>query len=119
MGIPQDRSQRAIIMSLRARRATGRIRNTFWCDTTDQLANSLTKHTAYDDQLWLLMEEGLLRTWTKTIRRFSDLFPADYTEHELETMTALPREHGNTWMIAAGEGRNVRSPKPSSMSWWW
>jgi hypothetical protein len=90
-GIPQDRSQRLIIMSLRELRVTGRIRNVFWCDTTDMLANSLTKHTAYDEQLWRLMKDGFLKVKKTTRRRFSEIFPADYTEKELETMQIQPR----------------------------
>jgi hypothetical protein len=84
-GVPQDRSQRLIIMSLRELRALGRIRNVFWQDTKDMLANSLTKHTPYDEQLWRFLKTGYLHCKYRCERRFSTKIE-DVTELQLEDL---------------------------------
>ena len=58
-------------MSLRERRAQGRIRNTIWTDTRDMIANSLTKHVTFDAQLDRLLVSGCLRHGYASLRRKS------------------------------------------------
>ena len=70
-GVPQDRTQRLIIMSLRERRAQGRIRNVLWTDTRDMIANSLTKHVSWDKQLDTLLTKGVLKHEYTLLRRKS------------------------------------------------
>ena len=81
-GVPQDRTQRLIIMSLRERRAQGRIRNACWTDTRDMIANSLTKHVSWDKQLSTLLREGRIVHECALLRRKSQVI-ADLTEADL------------------------------------
>ena len=81
-GVPQDRTQRLIIMSLRERRAQGRVRNAIWCDTRDMVANSLTKHVTFDKQLDLLLTKGWLKhQFPNLVRQSRQL--EEVTEDEL------------------------------------
>ena len=84
-GVPQDRTQRLIIMSLRERRAQGRIRNTLWTDTRDMLANSLTKHVTWDKQLHTLLSQGLIVHEYALLRRKSQIVQ-NLTESDLLKM---------------------------------
>ena len=81
-GVPQDRTQRLIIMSLRERRAQGRIRNTMWTDTRDMIANSLTKHVSFDQQLDTLLTSGKLPHCYSVLRRKSKVLD-EITEDDL------------------------------------
>ena len=81
-GVPQDRTQRLIIMSLRERRAQGRIRNTIWTDTRDMIANSLTKHVTFDAQLDRLLVSGCLKHGCASLRRKSVVM-TEITEGDL------------------------------------
>ena len=81
-GVPQDRTQRLIIMSLRERRAQGRIRNTIWTDTRDMIANSLTKHVTFDAQLDNLLARGCLKHGYAALRRKSQIL-TEITEGDL------------------------------------
>ena len=58
-------------MSLRERRAQGRIRNVLWTDTRDMIANSLTKHVSWDKQLDTLLTKGVLKHEYTLLRRKS------------------------------------------------
>ena len=81
-GVPQDRTQRLIIMSLRERRSQGRIRNTIWTDTRDMIANSLTKHVSFDAQLNTLLTLGCLKHGFASLRRKSVVL-TEITEGDL------------------------------------
>ena len=60
-GVPQDRSQRLIIMSLREKRMIRKLRNIAWCDTNDMAANSLTKHDLNSEVFYMLLRNGVLK----------------------------------------------------------
>jgi hypothetical protein len=84
-GIPQDRTQRLIIMSLREKRCTGKVRNVIWTDTRDMMANCLTKHEAQPNQLYHFMKSGCIRYAIDGRRRFSRILD-EYTERDLESL---------------------------------
>ena len=84
-GTPQDRTQRLIIMSLRERRAQGRIRNACWTDTRDMIANSLTKLVSWDKQLSTPLREGRIVHEYALLRRKSQIVQ-NLTESDLLKM---------------------------------
>ena len=84
-GVPQDRTQRLIIMSLREKRCTGKIRNLIWVDPRDMLANCLTKHEAQPNQLYGFMRSGFIKYIHDGRRRFSRILK-EYTERDLEAL---------------------------------
>jgi len=60
-GIPQDKSQRLIVMSLQERRMMLRTRCYIWVNTNAMLANGLTKTMSDDPLLATMQESGILR----------------------------------------------------------
>ena len=42
-GIPQDKSQRLLVLSLREKRVLGKVRRPYWINTQGMLADPLTK----------------------------------------------------------------------------
>ena len=83
-GVPQDRTQRLIILSLRERKALGMFRNLIWCDTKDMAANSLTKSVPFDEQLFQLQHTGVLRYQHPMVIERPGRKVKDFTEHDLE-----------------------------------
>ena len=59
-GVPQDKTQRLIVLSLRERRMLGRVRSYIWCDTDSMLANGLTKVVPDDYLIATLLERGCM-----------------------------------------------------------
>ena len=59
-GIPQDKSQRLIILSLREKRLLGKVRRSYWVNTQSMTANPLTKYNPQMIAVWMLMTEGYL-----------------------------------------------------------
>ena len=59
-GVPQDRSQRLLILSLREKRMIGKFRHLMHCDTHDMPANRLTKFDGQDYALIALLDNGWL-----------------------------------------------------------
>ena len=59
-GIPQDKSQRLIILSLREKRLLGKVRRSYWVNTQSMTANPLTKYDPAMISFWMLMSEGYL-----------------------------------------------------------
>ena len=86
-GVPQDKTQRLIVLSLREKRIQGKTNYVVHLRTTDMVANSLTKVVLYDKQLSKLMTgEGLVFEQPWTI--WAPLIPTDiYDEHDLMSMS--------------------------------
>ena len=59
-GVPQDRSQRLLVLSLREKRMIGKLRHLMHCDTHDMAGNRLTKFDGQDYALLQLMDTGKL-----------------------------------------------------------
>jgi hypothetical protein len=57
-GIPQDRSQRLIVLSLREKRMIGKIRCLLHVDTHDMAANRLTKYDPSDYSFMTILDHG-------------------------------------------------------------
>ena len=67
-GVPQDKSQRLIVLSLRERRVLRKTRAHAHIDTNDMLANGLTKHVAHNPQLTKLLSTGELHFSNRAMR---------------------------------------------------
>ena len=84
-GVPQDRSQRLIIMSMRERRALCKFRSISWINTKAMPANSVTKLVPSRPMLHSLQRYGRLTlTGAATIRLIKRL--DTYDEEYLLTM---------------------------------
>ena len=59
-GVPQDRTQRLLALSLRERRHSNRMRSLGWMNTTDMPSNGLTKYQPSDVALVRLLDTGKL-----------------------------------------------------------
>ena len=87
-GVPQDRSQRLVVLSLRERRLISKIRNLVHVRTQDMVANCLTKHVSHCPQLHACLTAGCVQ-FKHTVTLFNALPPRhdeDYFEHNLEDM---------------------------------
>ena len=85
-GVPQDRSQRLIVMSLREKRLINKLRHTIWCDTTDMLANSLTKHSTCDPLFYRYLKSGYINMQKQMLAAPRHRPVHSYTESDLEQM---------------------------------
>ena len=59
-GVPQDKSQKLLILSLREKRLQGKIRRSYWINTLSMTANPLTKYDPSMPSFVVLIEEGYL-----------------------------------------------------------
>ena len=84
--MPQDRSQRLIVMSLREKRLINKLRHTIWCDTTDMLANSLTKHSTCDPLFYRYLKSGYINMQKQMLAAPRHRTVHSYTESDLEQM---------------------------------
>ena len=85
-GVPQDRSQRLVVLSLRERRMISKIRNLVHVRTQDMVANCLTKHVSHCPQLHSCLISGTV-SFKQTVTLFNALPPRhneEYFEHDLE-----------------------------------
>ena len=80
-GVPQDRSQRLIILSLREKRFNSIVKASVWCTTHDMVSNALTKY-APSEQLAALLEAGKI-----VFKQFGSIrlskINSSYTEEDL------------------------------------
>ena len=87
-GVPQDRSQRLIVMSIREKRLIRKVRSVIWCDTCDMLANSLTKHSTTERVWYRFLETGHIEMSNKNMLAATRCQPQrNYTESDLEQMS--------------------------------
>jgi hypothetical protein len=70
-GVPQDRSQRLIIMSMRERRALRKFRSMSWINTQAMLVNAMTKHISFCPLLHNLFTYGEIAVHGKACIRWS------------------------------------------------
>ena len=88
-GVPQDKSQRLIILSLREKRVVRKVRRTIWMHTSDMVANPLTKHDTTQPAFYELLRHGRLRIEKSII--VGNVLPRntqDYTEQDLLKLTS-------------------------------
>eukprot|EP00959_Pyramimonas_sp_CCMP1952_P240720 5030874-Pyramimonas_sp.AAC.1 len=83
-GVPQDRSQRLIILSLREKRLIHKVRHAFWCDTKDMLASSLTKHCTTDEIFHNFLATGYVEFKHPMLVTIKAKKKDEYTEGDLE-----------------------------------
>ena len=87
-GVPQDRSQRLVVLSLRERRLLSKIQHLVHVRTQDMPANCLTKHVSHCPQLHSCLTSGTV-VFKHPVTLFNALPPRDnheYFEHDLEYM---------------------------------
>ena len=70
-GVPQDRTQRLLILSLREKLMVHKLRHFGWLHTKDMCANNLTKPDLKDQSLNQLMDTGRFTTVDSAIVRKS------------------------------------------------
>jgi hypothetical protein len=92
-GVPQDRSQRLLILSLREKRMIGKLRHLMHCDTHDMPANRLTKFDGQDYALLNLLDHGrLLFKHAMQLRKAPAVKWQQYDESDL---------HGNSHKLGS------------------
>jgi hypothetical protein len=86
-GVPQDRTQRLLIMSLREKLMTRKLRHFAWLNTHDMCANNLTKPDIKDQSLNNLMDFGRWITADVALVRVANAVKrTDFNETDLLTM---------------------------------
>jgi hypothetical protein len=85
-GVPQDRTQRLLILSLREKLMVHKIRHFGWLHTKDMCANNLTKPDLKDQSLNQLMDTGRFSTVDTAIVRKSGSKRTQFEETDLLEM---------------------------------
>ena len=63
----------------------GKVRFSYWCDTTDMLANPFTKHEPWNEQLnWLLTHGELF--FKLELKRRSCIKFQEYSENDIDSL---------------------------------
>ena len=83
-GVPQDKTQRLLILSLREKVMCWKLRHFGWINTGDMCANNVTKPDAKDQSLNQLMDTGKWKTSQNGLIRRANPRRSDFTETELE-----------------------------------
>ena len=94
-GVPLDRTQRLVILSLREKRMIGKVRRTCWCDTRGMLANALTKHDATSRPLWDFIDSGWINLQVplegRTMRRVQSYSENDLIDFDIDKLQVVPK----------------------------
>jgi hypothetical protein len=85
-GVPQDRTQRLLILSLREKLMVHKLRHFGWLHTKDMCANNLTKPDLKDQSLNQLMDTGRFATVDTAIVRKSGSKRTQFEETDLLEM---------------------------------
>ena len=85
-GVPQDKTQRLLILSVREKIMCWKLRHFGWISTADMCANNLTKPDAKDQSLNLLMDTGRWRTLQGGLIRRANKRRTTFTETDIEDM---------------------------------